>query len=169
MPSDSSHTQQPPDRTAVLVNTSLLARIEFLESENAHMKEQSMPSVVHFRISQIKHDDHLVRFYTGFTSYMVYLAFFNFLGPVVYKLNYWGCKEGSRLRKRCRKLDPENQLFMTLVKLRLNLKTTDLGFHFGLSTSQVSRYVTTWLCFLYHHVKELDWMPLTEQVTGTCI
>ena len=131
------------------------------------MKEQSIPSVVHFRISQIKHDDHLVRFYTGFTSYMVYLAFFNFLGPVVYKLNYWGCKEGSRLRKCCRKLDPENQLFVTLVKLRLNLKTTDLGFCFGLSTSQVSRYVTTWLCFQYHHVKELDWMPLTEQVTGT--
>ena len=78
-----------------------------------------------------------------------------------------GCKEGSHLRKRCRKLNPENQLFMTLVKLRLNLKTTDLGFRFGLSTSQISRYVTTWLCFLYHHVKELDWMPLTEQVTGT--
>ena len=56
---------------------------------------------------------------------------------------------------------------MMLVKLRLNVKTTDLGFHFGLSTSQISRYVTTWLCFLYHHVKELDWMPLTEQVTGT--
>ena len=166
LPSDSSHTQ-PPDRTAVLVNTSLLAHIEYLESENAHMREQSMPSVVHFRIGQIKHDDHLVRFYTGFTSYMVFLAFFNFLGPVVYKLNYWGCKEGSRLRKRCRKLNPENQLFMTLVKLRLNLKTTDLGFRFGLSTSQISRYVTTWLCFLYHHVKELDWMPLTEQVTGT--
>ena len=69
LPNDNSHTQ-PPDRTAVLVNTSLLARIEYLESENAHMREQSMPSVVHFRIAQIKHDDHLVRFYTGFTSYI---------------------------------------------------------------------------------------------------
>ena len=56
-------------------------------------------------------------------------------------------------RKRCRKLDPKNQLFMTLVKLRLNLKTTDIGFRFGLSTSQILRYTcitsfTTWLCFL---------------------
>ena len=105
LPSDSSHTQ-PPDWTAVLVNNSLLARIEYLESENAHMTEQSMPSVVHFSISQIKHDDHLVRFYTEFTSYMVFLAFFNFLGPVVYKQNYWGCKEGSCLCKHCRKLGP---------------------------------------------------------------
>ena len=56
---------------------------------------------------------------------------------------------------------------MTLVKLRLNLKTKDLAFCFGLSTCQVSRYLTTWICFLYHHIKELDWMPSVEQVAGT--
>ena len=56
---------------------------------------------------------------------------------------------------------------MTLVKLRLNLKVMDLAFHFGVSASTVSRYVTTWICFMYHHLKELDWMPSVEQVMGT--
>jgi len=45
--------------------------------------------------------------------------------------------------------------------------TKDLTFRFGLSTAQVSRYLTTWICFLYHHIKELDWMPSVQQVAGT--
>ena len=141
-----------------------MARIEYLEAENAQLKKERSPTDIHFRVEQVEHDDRLVRFYT---TYHIFLAFFNFLGPVVHKLNYWGSKEVSRVRNRRRKLDPENQLFMTLVKLRLNLKTKDLAFRFGLSTSQVSRYLTTWICFLYHHIKGLDWMPSVEQVAGT--
>ena len=60
-----------------------------------------------------------------------------------------------------------NQLFLTLVKLRQNLKITDLSFRFGLSKSQVSRYFTTWISFLYHHLKEIHWMPTVDQVLGT--
>ena len=60
-----------------------------------------------------------------------------------------------------------NQLFLTLVKLRLNLRVKDLAFRFGISTSSVSRYITTWICFLYHYLKELDWSPSVEQVMGT--
>ena len=115
----------------------------------------------------MQHNDKLVRFYTGFVSYAVFLAFFDFLRPVVDHLNYWGSKEGVRQRHWVRKLDTKNQLFLTLVKLKLNLKLTDLAFRFGLSTSQMSRYLTTWITFLYHHLKEIDWMPTVDQVAGT--
>ena len=55
-----------------------------------------------------------------------------------------------------------------LVRLRLNLKVEDLAFCFGISASSVSRYMTTWVCFLYHHLKELEWSPPSvEQVMGT--
>ena len=83
-------------QTEVLVHTALLARIEYLESENARLKKECSPTTTHFRIEQVKHDDCLVRFYT----YHILLAFFNFLGPVVHKLNYWGSKEGSHVRNR---------------------------------------------------------------------
>ena len=81
-------------------------------------------------------------------------------------LNHWGSNDGVRTRHRSRKLDAQNQLFLTLVKLKLNLKLTDLAFRFGLSKSQISRYLTTWICFLYH-LKEISWIPTVCQVSGT--
>ena len=56
---------------------------------------------------------------------------------------------------------------MTLMRLRRNLKVLDLSVRFGVSRTAVSRYVTTWICFLYQHLKEIDWMPSVEQVSGT--
>lgn len=151
--------------TNTLVSTALMARIEYLEAEITQLtKQQQVKS--YFRIEDIQSDDQLVCFYTGFISYAVFLAFFEFLGPVVDKLNYWGCSKAS---KQCRTkvLSAKNQLFLTLVKLRLNLKTVDLAYRFGISNTQVSRYITTWICFLYHHLKEVDWVPAVNQVLAT--
>ena len=150
-----------------VVDRALIARFEFLEAENESLNKNQKITSPHFRIELIQHDDHLVRFYTGFITFAAYLAFFDFLGEVVYHLNYWGSKAGSRTQKHVRKLNPMNQLLVLLVKLRLNFKTEDLAFRFGLSPSQISHYITTWICFLYHHLKELDWMPTVQQVAGT--
>lgn len=84
LPDDGSTTQacsvdQP------LVTTALLACIEFLESECSRLQNCER-KVQHFGIHQIKHDDRLVSFYTGFPSFAIFLAFFQFLGPVVGKL-----------------------------------------------------------------------------------
>ena len=154
----------------LVLNTALLARIEALEAENQHLKKELKTREAqhqHFRISQVRDNNKLFRFFTGFASYMHFLALFEFLGPVVNELNYWGSKETSRRRHRTCKLDPENQMFLTVVKLRLNLKFQDLAFRFGISQAVASRYFTTWTCFLYHHLKELDWVPSVQQITGT--
>lgn len=96
-PQPSLQTNQPStkDDTVVVVNTALVARIEALEAENRLLKEKVTPSESPFRIEQIKKDDQLVRFYTGFTSYLIFLTFFEFLGPAVNELNYWGSREGD--------------------------------------------------------------------------
>ena len=104
-----------------------------------------------------------MRLFTGFSSYVMFNVFFNFLGPAVNNLYFRGKKEGDWQRKRRRKIDPENQLFLTLV-LKLNLRLRDVAFRFGLSISQASRYFTTWL---YHHLKEINWTPSTDQVWST--
>ena len=117
--------------TAVLVNTALIARIEALEAENCSLKKNVPQSEGPFRIEQIKSDDKLIRFYTGFMSYVIFLTFFEFLGPAVNDLNYWGSKESQHKCHRTRKLDPMNQLFLMLVKLKLNLKFKNLHFVSG--------------------------------------
>lgn len=150
----------------ITVNAALMARIELLEQENASLKRAVVSSCKKpFRLEDIAHDDRLVRCYTGFPSYAVLLAFFDFLGPAVNHLEYWGSKKSSTSRQK--KLNPFNCLFLTLIKLRLNLTEQDLAFRFGISTSTVSRYFITWICFLYHHLKEIEWCPTAEQVACT--
>jgi hypothetical protein len=88
----------PSSEDQVLVSTALLTRIEVLEAENARFKTcLSAKATIHFGIDQIKHNDHLISFYTGFSSY---LAFFWFLGTAVNKLHYWGTKTHPRKRHR---------------------------------------------------------------------
>ena len=160
-------SHRTPDEASVIVNKALLARIEFLESElkGCHSKLKKQKPC-HFRIADIADNDSLVYFYTGFQSYELFLCFFEFLGPSVNCLNYWGDKSSSKV-KRKKKLDPINQLFLTLIKLRQNPRETDLAFRFGVAVSTVSKYFITWVCFLYSHLKEIDWMPDAEQVKCT--
>ena len=65
------------------------------------------------------------------------------------------------------KLDPFNQLFLTLIKLRLNVLERDLAIRFGISISVVSKYFITWVNFLYCHLNEIQWMPQVAQVKST--
>ena len=143
-------TKAKEDSIDYVVNAGLLSKIELLEAENRRLKASTCKASQHFRIQQIQSNDRLFRFYTGFISYSVFFAFFKFLGPVVYELEYWSSKRKQRKQRKRRscKLDPINQLFLTLVKLRLNLKVQDLAYRFGLSTGPVSNYLTTWINFL---------------------
>ena len=114
-----------------LVETALLALIEFLEAQLE--KQNNEKSTDHkksqpFSIDQIKHDDHQGSFYTGFPSFAVFLEFYQFLGPAVDKLHYWGIIPDARKQHDSTKLTPMDQLFMTLVKLRLDLKFAHLAF-----------------------------------------
>ena len=152
-----------------LISAGLQLQIEALQAENIKLKKRLATASKEgsdFGMDRIKHDDCLVAFNTGFKSYKGFLAFFQFLGPAVDELNYWD-KKGQTQQKRSKKLGPMDQLLMTLMKLKLNRRVVDLTFRFRVSTGIVSNYITTWLCFLYHHPKEVDWMPSVQQVAGT--
>lgn len=73
-------------------STALAARVELLEAETRYLRalvgKEADP--LHFRIEQIADSDFLIKFYNGFASYSLLQNFFAFLGPAVYKLNYWG-------------------------------------------------------------------------------
>ena len=64
-------------------------------------------------------------------------------------------------------MDSLNQLFLTLIKLKLNLKERDLAYRFGIAVSVVSKYFNTWVCFLHHHLSEIERMTDVDQVKDT--
>ena len=79
LPDDGFTAQACSAADQPLVTTALLARIEFLEAECSRL-QNSESKILHFGIDQIKHNDCLVSFYTGFPSFTIFLAFFQFLG-----------------------------------------------------------------------------------------
>ena len=80
--SDYSVHELPGERASDTVeDLALASRIEFLEAENRQLSTEvgSMKGKP-FQIEDIAPNDSLVRFYTGFVSYEVLLAFVDFLG-----------------------------------------------------------------------------------------
>ena len=96
-------------------------------------------------------------------------GFFEFLGPAVTKTNYWGGGGGGEERKETSPSEKARfsyQFLLILMKLKLNLHTLNLAARFGIFESLETSYVTIWVCFLYQHYKEIEWMPAFEQVTS---
>ena len=48
---------------------------------------------------------------------------------------------------------------MTLVKLKMNLQVRDLAYRFDVLKSLLSKCIIKWICFMYHHLQEIEWMP----------
>ena len=89
----------------------------YLDQPSHESTIESMPSSARFRVEKIARKDELIRFYTGFDSYALFLRFFEFLGPAVYTLNYWGeSKRETARRVKEKALSPLNQYFLTLIK-----------------------------------------------------
>ncbi len=152
------------DTTNTVIKDAILPRLRALENEKQNLVAKFECEWQWFRIENISHSDSLVHFYSGFRSYEQLLLFYEFLGPTVNHLKYW---ERTTSRKRQTKLSALNQLFLTLVKLKLNLRERDIAYRFWISQSTVSKYFITWVCFLYHHLSEIDWRPSPEQVRRT--
>ena len=58
------------------------------------------------------------------------------------------------------KLPLLEQLFLTLVRLRLGSFETDLAVRFGISQSSISQINTTWINLMFHNLKSLYRFPL---------
>ena len=73
---------------------------------------------------------------------------FNILGPTVSSLSHKS------------RLGPHNELFLTLMKLRLAKDDMQLHIDFGISRQVVGKVFITWLNFMFFELKEHDiWLP----------
>lgn len=101
-----------------------------------------------FSVKNFENDPKMIKYYTGFFDFELFIFFFNCLGPCV-----------SELSHQTTLMDPKDQLFMVLMKLRQAKEDVELALFFGISESSVSRIFNTWLNFMYYQLKELCIWP----------
>ena len=90
-----------------------------------------------FRLSNMEKDDAKIAFLTGFPNFGALQSFYKYLGPAVDRLCYSSKQSNSDKQsgsKRCcqRALPPIEEMFLTLVRLRLGLMEQDLAYRFNI-------------------------------------
>ena len=107
--------------------------------------------VERFGVKRFQGSDKDFRFYTGLPTYNIFLCLFNFIAPLLSHLyiirsdtKHDHTSTPRPYKPVPRALQPIDELFMVLVRLRLALLEQDLSHRFMVSISTVSR-----ICGLY--------------------
>ena len=168
-------------------NDELRQRINLLEKSKKDLRWELEEARTHrFCFENIKDSNDDVLFYTGLPSSSVFYQLFEYLSPdgmrsnIVYRATaqQWATRQGSDPSSaswrekdistgRPPKLSQVNELFLTLVRLRLNLKEHDLSKRFDISLSSVSRIFVTWINFMYLRLGMLSIWPDRRTISTT--
>ena len=114
------------------------------------------PELASLKRLNFKGRDKEMLFYTGFATWNLFHLFFQSLEVYdVQNLQYIGRERtfpDGKKRGPPRVLDPLNEFFLTVIRIRLGLMEADLADRFGVSQSLVSVIFNTWLSLLYRHL-----------------
>ena len=92
-----------------------------------------------------------IMFYTELQTYEVFIFVLATLGNAVYELNY--------LYYRSEQLSVENQLFLTLIKIRQHKTNFELSHLFNISETAVVNIWVTWVNFMAKQWREVNMFP----------
>ena len=186
---DNNFEEQEEEENVGTIRTtedSLEERIARLELENNKLKEKNeqliqekitLEAIVHrdFSVDTVKEDEKLFKFYTWLPDYETFKIIFESFGEAVNNLVY----NGSNINEKkidspsyiksgpTRTLNPEEEFFLVLVRLRLGLLEYDIAYRAGISISQFSRIWTTWLDFLHSKFRTFPIWPSKAGVQKT--
>jgi len=144
---------------------------DFRTAQQCHEKLSVMQSKgQELALSAMKDDNNTFSYYTGLPNYEVFLALYDYLAPVtkdmqhvsnsgkVHNAKRFRCKPG-----RPRSLSLEEELFSTLVWLRLGLPARDLSRRFGIAQSTFSVIFNTWVILLATKLENICRMPHNDR------
>ena len=129
----------------------------------ADLKRQLLLSK--FCLERFRNSDDDIFFYKGFPNYNTLMAFWEYVKPCAESLIGWNFArsqseenftatfpyphEVDKERNRSRDIDPIDQLWMFLTRIRLGLFERDLAHRYGVSVATVSDILVTWVNHLY--------------------
>ena len=125
----------------------LMTKVHDLIEKNKSLNHQLQDCAFSFKIMEA--NDNLTAFYTGLPSWVVFLHVYMYTVPYV---------------PQGRSLSSMDELFLTLVKLRLNLMHNDLACRFRISKSTVSRIFHRWLDVLHDKLQFLLVWPSQDTI-----
>ncbi len=105
-----------------------------------------------FSIDKFMHEPKVIKYYTSFDDYAHFQFIFHVLGPAVSKL-------GIDVY-----LSPEDQFFLTMMKLRQAKDDIELSVLFKIRPHQASVIFTTWINFMYFQFEELCIWPESDVI-----
>lgn len=146
-----------PDDEATFLRQELRDRdAEFASLSGELEEEKTKPALglISFENLWAEEDGKLLEFYTGLTRDM-WTSLWNLLDCRNNMQSKQSAATDTKGRQRSRavglesSLSFENQLVLTLLRLRLGYLEQDLAYHFCISIASVSRIFTMWINFLY--------------------
>lgn len=102
-------------------------------------------------------DNRMISYHTGLECKEKFQLVLQSLGKAAYELNYYVPHEVPSI-------SIDNQLLITLIKLRLSKANIELSMLFGIPARAVSNIFYTWVNFMYYQWGEVDWWPSQETV-----
>ncbi|XP_071173225.1 uncharacterized protein [Mytilus edulis] len=104
-----------------------------------------------FGVTRFSYDHEMIEFYTGFPTFDLFLIFYSAIKPTATRMKtvYYKSSEEPSNRGRPKSMDPIDELFMFLCRLRCGFLTEDLSVRFNIHASTVSRKIITWTNYLY--------------------
>ena len=129
---------------------SLEVAYEATQKEIESLKAQIAALKIHkFGLERLSLDNVSIKLYTGFLSYKHFYNFYHFVEPSAQHMKYVYPAGMQASRPSARNMLLIDELFLFLVRIRLGLFPQDLADRFSISTSTVSRKITTWANYLY--------------------
>ena len=132
-----------------------LPKEEKFENKFADRGTQTAPTPL-YSIDKFRSDDAAIHFYTGLETYAKFVNVLHSLGPAAYCLRYIYFQVSG--------VSVEDQLFMTLMKLRRYTLNFELSRFFSVSEATVKNIVYTWILFMSKQWRRLNIWPSQELV-----
>ena len=128
-----------------------------------------------FSFDNIKTDDSLLTFYTGFPNVQTMMALYEYLDPGVNGMNikYWlpgqdnsqKAAAGNSVKQGGpRTLTPSDEFFLVMYRLRQGFVEMHLAHLFKISQSTVSRIFISWINFMYLKLGQINIWPSKKVV-----
>lgn len=131
----------------------LKMRINILEEELKKKTSDSKQTSV----EKMAGDDQQIHYYTGLKDYETFKHIFAFISPQLHKLR--------RTSGPTRRLAPEDELLLVLMRLVKGLQVKDLAYRFGIkSLGRVSTLFSEWMEFLATELSDFVHWPSREMV-----